>query len=377
MKQHLPVNEISDITGLVISMSEMMDNLNSILADSVILDLGLGIAALGRDVETLIGVSSEEIRGEDFSRICADPNIRQRVEECLKSGYFNGLDANLWTRRGESCKVSLSGFYLGLISDINGYIILKIKLKEDNSVLRTELSTKKRELDTFIYRAAHDLRGPLATIKGLVNLLKIRKSDLEVDELTGLIEVHADKLDDRLFKLLYLANDNGHYEDGKGCVDFSILKDTILKTLKDNCQLDRAMLGFHAPAASLCQVNDRAIMRLVRHVILHIVSLPVSNAREDNQLVIDVQLRVIRASLQIKIRTQGFVTSEPVRQVIRQPSSLYNDLLSHPLLFNYYVAYKEAALLRGSLQVDFQDGTHQVVDIMIPIGPNAYTNQIN
>lgn len=355
-------------------MSELMDNLNAILADSIILDLNLGIGALGRDIETLMGITSEEVRGEDFTRICSDANIRQTLEACLRSGYFNGLDANLWTRRGEPCKVSLSGFYLGLISDINGYIILKVKVKEDNSVLKTELFTKKRELDTFIYRAAHDLRGPLATIKGLVNLLKIRKTDLEVDELTNLIEVHADKLDDRLFKLLYLANDNGHYEDGKGCIDFNVLKDSILKTLKDNCQLDRALLGFHAPASSLCQVNDRAIMRLVRHVILHIVSLPVASATEDNRLVIDVQLRVVRGNLHIRIVAQGFVTTDPIQQVIMQPSSLYSDLLSHPLLFNYYVAYKEVTLLRGSLNVEFTGAPHQAIDVIIPVGINSLTN---
>ncbi len=362
-------------------MSEVMSKLNTILADSVILDLGLGIAAIGREVEMLMGATSEEMRGEQFTAICGAVNtgtnvapgghvgLRAILEERLRSGYFNGLDANLWTRRGETCNVLLSGFYLGLISDINGYIILKIKLKEDSSVPRTELFTKKRELDTFIYRAAHDLRGPLATIKGLVNLLKMRKSDIEVDELVNLIEVHADKLDDRLFKLLYLANDTSPYEDGKGCVDFNALKETLIRTLKDNCQLDKAILGFEAPTASLCQVNDRAITRLVTHAILYVIGLPVANATEDNQLLIDMQLRVVRSNLNVSITTQGFVTSEAVRQVIQQPSSLYNDLLSHPLLFNYYVAYKEVTLLRGSFYVEFQGETQQVLRMEIPIGP--------
>jgi len=370
------VNEVSDITGLVISMNGMMDKLNDILADSVILDLNLSIAALGRDVEALLGITTEEFRGENLSKLCADGSVRLRVEEGLKSGYFNGLDGNFWTRRGEAIPVVLSGYYLGLISDLNGYVVLKVKQsKEDDSVLRSELYTKKREIDTFIYRAAHDLRGPLATIKGLVNLLKIRKTDVEVDELTSLIEVHADKLDDRLFKLLYLANDDGHYEDGKGCVDFELLKETIVKTLKDNCQLDKAILGFHAPASMLCQVNDRAIIRLVRHVILHIISLPVASATQDNQLVLDVEARVLRANLQIRIRAQGFLTTDPIRTVIRQPTSLYNDLLSHPLLFNYYVASKEASLLRGSLQPDFIDETHQQIEITIPVTVNSYKSK--
>src|ERR1700754_5068706 len=113
-------------------MSEMMGKLNTILADSVVLDLSLGIAALGRDVETLVGVTSEEVMGDKFSNMLVGTNMQELIEEKLRPGYFAALDANLWTRRGESCKVSLSGFYLGLISDINGYIILKIKLKEDN-----------------------------------------------------------------------------------------------------------------------------------------------------------------------------------------------------------------------------------------------------
>lgn len=350
-------------------MSEMMGKLNAILADAVILDLNLAIAALGRDVEMLMGVSSEEVSGEEFPNLCVGTGIRQHLEEKLRPGYFAGLDASLWTRRGEPCEVSLSGFYLGLISDINGYIILKIKLKENSSTLKTELFTKKRELDTFIYRAAHDLRGPLATIKGLVNLLKIRKTDVEVDKITNLIEVHADKLDDRLFKLLYMANDNGHYEDGKGCVDFALLKETLLRTLSDNCQLDKAILAFDAPKSNLCQVNDRAIMRLVRHAILYIISLPVSTATEDDQVAIGVEMKVASARLHIMIRARGFVISEPIRQVIMQPSSLYNDLLSHPLLFNYYVAYKEASLLRGSLHVDFQGPGQQVLELVIPVGP--------
>jgi hypothetical protein len=354
-------------------MSEMMGKLNSILADAVILDLGLGIAALGREVEMLMGVSSEEMRGEHFASICVGTDVCQRLEEKLRPGYFAGLDANLWTQRGETCEVTLSGFYLGLISDINGYIILKVNLKANNSVLKTELFTKKRELDTFIYRAAHDLRGPLATIKGLVNLLKIRKTDLEVDKLTDLIEVHADKLDDRLFKLLYLANDNGHYEDGKGCVDFELLRESLLRTLTDNCQLDKAVLAFEAPKVNLCQVNDRAISRLIRHAILYIISLPLSTATEEDQVEMGVNMKVGGSRLYITIHARGFVTSDSIRKVIKQPSSLYNDLLSHPLLFNYYVAYKEATLLRGSLQVDFLGNNAQIIELVIPIGPQIIT----
>lgn len=358
-------------------MSEMMGRLNSVLADSVILDLNLGIAALGRDVESLMGVASEELNGEQFEDVCVDSDLRHRLETRLRSGYFADLDTQLWTRGGESCKVTLSGFYLGLISDINGYIILKIKLKEDTSTLKQELFTKKRELDTFIYRAAHDLRGPLATIKGLINLLKLRKTDLEVDKLTELIEVHAEKLDDRLFKLLYLANDSGHYEGGKGCIDFRMLKESLIKTMKDNCQLDKAIIDFKAPHANLCQVNDRAIARLVQHAFLYIIGLPLATATEADKVGIGMELQIVDGNLSIIISAKGFVTSEQIRTVIQQPTSLYNDLLTHPFLFNYYVAQKEAILLNASFLVNFFGETHQIINLDIPISPKTIYQHIN
>jgi signal transduction histidine kinase len=349
------------------SMSGLMEKLNSILADSVVLDLNMHIAALGRDVEALIGVKAEELLGENFADICVETNVHEQLEQKLRAGYFGDLDATLWIRGGDACKVFISGFYLGLISDINGYIILKVKLKEDSSLLKRELFTRKRELDTFIYRTAHDLRGPLATIKGLVNLLKVRDSDQEVDALTDMIEVHAEKLDDRLFKLLYLANDNGRYDQGCGCIDFVLMKETIIKTLEDNCQLDRNIITFHGPDNELCEVNDRAIVRLVKHALLYIIGLPVATAKEVNHLEISVDCEVHDRRLMVTFNARGFSANDELRDAITQPTSVYNDLLLHPLLFNYYVACKEASLLSGDLKVEFLNGSHQIMGISVPL----------
>lgn len=116
-----------------------MSKLNTILADCFILDMNMNIAALGHDMESLMGVSIEEIGGEPFANLCMESNLQEIMEEKLRAGYFIDFDATLWTRGGEACKVSLSGFYLGFISDINGYIVLRAKLNEDCAVLKKEL----------------------------------------------------------------------------------------------------------------------------------------------------------------------------------------------------------------------------------------------
>ena len=51
-----------------------------------------------------------------------------------------------------------------------------ISVTQDISLRKTaeqELIYKKSELDTFVYRASHDLRGPVASLMGLYNIVKV------------------------------------------------------------------------------------------------------------------------------------------------------------------------------------------------------------
>jgi signal transduction histidine kinase len=289
------------------------------------------------------------------------------VRKLMKKGYFVNIPTNLLTKSGEVLRVAVSGFYLGLISEINGFIILKVKLIEDNSVLKKELFTKKRELDSFIYRTAHDLRGPLATIKGLVNLLKIRENNDEVDELTALIEVHANKLDDRLFKLLYLANTNSVAEDCSGCINFVTLKTRLQRILNDNFQLDKAIFIFTSPRQDLCGVNENVFYQLISNIFLYIISLPIASIAQGNSITIHVEFTIQNDWLNAIIRSDGFLTSGKIREAIHQPTSLYNDLLSYPFLFNYYVAQKEVMQLHALFRIDFYGESEQVLQVSIPL----------
>lgn len=51
------------------------------------------------------------------------------------------------------------------------------------------------ELDKFVYSASHDLRAPLASIMGLVNLMKKDRNEAERQEYIGLISECANKMD--------------------------------------------------------------------------------------------------------------------------------------------------------------------------------------
>jgi len=72
------------------------------------------------------------------------------------------------------------------------------ELKNSN----TELIEVNKELDRFVYRAAHDLRGPVATLLGLCNLSIIETKDQVAIEYLSKIQLTAERLNFLLFMLL-------------------------------------------------------------------------------------------------------------------------------------------------------------------------------
>ncbi len=367
-----------ELVDLIISMDEIICKLNSFFTDSVILKMNYEVEALGNEVESLIGFASAEITGHPFSRLCTDHRIQDIISQEIRRGYFDGVTTILLNRENEPVKVSMSGFYLGLISDINGYIILKVKVLEDNSFLKNELVIKNRELDSFIYRTAHDLRGPIATIKGLVNLLKMRQNDREVDELTSLIELHANKLDDRLFRLLYISNSDDEVECD-GVLHFDDLRDVLRKTLQNNFQIDNTTFNYIAPTQALPNINESRLTHLLNNLLLYVVGLPIATVPAEGEVIISVAIEVSSNKLNVHVCAKGFLAGDNIRNAVNQPVSLYNDILNYPALFNYYVAQREVMHLNGVLSVDFSQNDEQLLQLTIPLNlPLAHDgNEIN
>ncbi|MGK7397191.1 MAG: PAS domain-containing sensor histidine kinase [Candidatus Cyclobacteriaceae bacterium M3_2C_046] len=73
---------------------------------------------------------------------------------------------------------------LGVITDIT-------KKKETEEALKT----RNEELNNFVYKVSHDLRAPLASIKGLVQLLKIDHPEFNENQYISYINDRIDKLD--------------------------------------------------------------------------------------------------------------------------------------------------------------------------------------
>ncbi|MBC7485196.1 MAG: HAMP domain-containing histidine kinase, partial [Cytophagaceae bacterium] len=87
-------------------------------------------------------------------------------------------------------------------------INMEEKLKRLNGNLQirnTKLRTSNDDLDSFVYRASHDLRSPLASIMGVINIVKTEQDVMKIKEYMTYQERSVKKLDDLIQDILDLS----------------------------------------------------------------------------------------------------------------------------------------------------------------------------
>ena len=84
-------------------------------------------------------------------------------------------------------------------------IIIFIENIEENKNLANELNASNYALDMFAYRASHDLKGPIASIRGLCNLMSLNPKT-ESNMFIDLVTTECDKMENSVNKLSEISS---------------------------------------------------------------------------------------------------------------------------------------------------------------------------
>ncbi|MEO0330595.1 MAG: HAMP domain-containing sensor histidine kinase, partial [Bacteroidota bacterium] len=152
----------------------------------------------------LMNYKQEALIGQHITQVF--PKRQHRLLESMIESVEDGENIRnrrsyLHVRRKRNIPVSLN--FTLIDSDHSFKYVLIARDQRQYTKATDALKQKNEELKTLIYRASHDLKGPLASIKGLFNLLKDEPGDAEtLKYYLNLIEKSVDKLEDTLSGLL-------------------------------------------------------------------------------------------------------------------------------------------------------------------------------
>src|ERR1035437_1650710 len=127
--------------------------------------------------------------------------IETVIEECT-SKKLSQNEIQLQTKSGKKIWMLIARSpYIGANGNWIGSILILTDITERK---KTEdlLKTTNQELETFIYKASHDLRAPLSSIIGLIDVSKIEIVDEKSLQYLNMIDVCTKKLDNILIGLV-------------------------------------------------------------------------------------------------------------------------------------------------------------------------------
>lgn len=117
------------------------------------------------------------------------------------------------------------------------------------------------ELDNFIYKTSHDIRGPLASLKGMVNLAIMDVKDDKALGYLGKLDITAEKLNMILTRLL-IVNRINHAELKPEPIHFEPIIQEIL-TLEVKKGIPSKIKIDYEVAPDVQLVSDREMVRLI------------------------------------------------------------------------------------------------------------------
>jgi PAS domain S-box-containing protein len=170
----------------------------------VMLDSNFDVVQINKGFKEIFGYSNHDLIGEHLNDIIVPDDLMGEAEELNKSareGRIDYFESHRLNKDRERIPVVIYALPIVDNGEYIGIYGIYIDIHERVGV-EEELKVRNMELDHFVYKVSHDLRAPLASILGLINLSKL-EDDRETQEYyVELMRVQVEKLDQFIHDIL-------------------------------------------------------------------------------------------------------------------------------------------------------------------------------
>lgn len=235
----------------------------------------------------LLGYSTKELMGLTPYQFInhSTEDIEDRIKEVIQKKRIN-IGERQWKRKdGKIIHVLVSTFY----QMRNGSETIYVAAQDitERKIFEQQLKDTNEELKMFIYKASHDLRGPLASTLGLICVSKNEVKDPTATTYLKMIETVTQKLDytlTELVKAMQIKDETRFANE----INFELLIDDVLKKFAHFPKYGRVKIRknilYTQPYLSSKAILETVIQNLIENALKYQKS-----GNEDSILSIEVK----------------------------------------------------------------------------------------
>jgi PAS domain S-box-containing protein len=262
----------------------------------VLLDSDGNVSHVNPGFEKLFGYSYEELKGRELNQTIV-PNGLESEGNDLNTLISSQQVIRIETRRkhkdGSMLSVIIYGLPVHLEDKTLGIFGVYVDITEQKKI-EEELKIRNTELDNFVYKVSHDLRAPLSSVLGLVNLANHPENDDNLKLYLNVIGNKVNQLDHFITDVLAHSK-NLKLEVKIEPIDFeSLINQTFLDLnyLKGAEQINRSVV-----VEGGAFYNDRwRIAEIFRNLISNAIKYR-NFGRTDSEISLQIEIHEERARI--------------------------------------------------------------------------------
>ncbi len=290
----------------------------------------------------------------------------------ISSGVKGLIDANidLYTasyryKKKDNSYIWVESTNKLLINDITNEIDGIISVSRDISdrkLFEKKLEDKIKELDTFIYRSSHDLKGPLSSLLGLINIAKLELSEAKSIEYMSLIEKSVRHLDSILMDLLNITKINQGNLNLVG-IDINTLILESIDSFRNLPEFENAEVKYNSKVNEITYFDLSLLKNVLHNLIINAIKYKDSKKTSHQ---VNISAEIINTNMLITISDNGEGIDEEIQNHIFEMFFRGNTKSTGSGL-GLYIAKNAAEKLGGSIELYSKIGEGTTFKIFLPI----------
>ena len=220
------------------------------------------------------------------------------------------------------------------------------------------------ELDTFLYRASHDLRSPLSSIIGLCNIA----AHMSQEELVEKVRLTTDGMDHLLSKLKAISEINRPTEYSS----FSLLNavERVRYRFRSQIESNRIQFKISCPETIVFYTYPDLIEIILTNLIEN--ALFYSKMGDRPMAVVEFNAKVEADLVQLSVYDNGVGVDNTIRPKLFDMFFKGNEKSAGNGL-GLYVVLKSAQALRGTISMESEPGNYTKFIVQIPLNHKKAT----